>query len=55
MILRRLTEEGHDHKIMHWAIQKDPKGTEERFWFKRNVVLFDAPLEEFVERLRRAL
>jgi SIR2-like protein len=55
VILRRLTEEGRDNQVKHWAVQKNPADMEKLFWLKRNVVLYEASLEDFVVRLRQEL
>lgn len=58
VILRRLTDEGHRGRTMlnkHWAVRRDPSSIERLFWNTRNVWLFDAPLEYFVEKMREAL
>ena len=38
----------------HWAIHRHPSLLEVRFWDHRGVTVFDAPLEDFVDRLRQA-
>ena len=58
VILRRLTYEAQKGPFMlnrHWAVQRNPSLIEARFWEKRNVALYGARLEDFVERMREAI
>ncbi len=53
VILNRLRDAGIAWKS--WAVQQEPDGIEERFWFRRNIELLDADLETYIRGLDTAL
>jgi hypothetical protein len=53
VILNRLRDAGITWRS--WAVQQEPDGIEERFWFRRSIDLLDAELETYVHGLDAAL
>ncbi len=53
VILNRLRDAGIAWRS--WAVQQEPDGIEERFWFHRNIELLNAELETYMQCLNAAL
>jgi hypothetical protein len=49
-----LTKRGDD-ELPSWAIQHKPSELDKRLWDRRNVSIFDQPIDEFVEKLRQRI
>jgi hypothetical protein len=44
-----------EDEIPSWAIQLRPSPLEQRLWLKKNVNIFDMPLDEFMQRMRERM
>ena len=49
---RTLVQRG-DEELPSWAIQRNPSELEKALWQKRNVEIFDVPLDEFTIRMKQ--
>ena len=49
---RALKQRGQE-ELPSWAIQRDPSGLDMALWRKRNVEIFDVPLDEFTVRMKQ--
>jgi hypothetical protein len=54
VILHRIWHED-PYKFTSWAVQRHPEEVDRDFWIKRNLVILDTDLLEYIEQLRRCL